>query len=303
MVRKLSQEKDYDLIHLILPGLNPFFTRMATKKRNTIIKHIFIYPFHSDFSTERLAYNFFQKSSALKLLNVNLAFSSRILQKIYNAEAATILPPAIDTNFYRPKPKPNYSHKVLMESTSKIGSASNVLQKDVVLLHIGPLLHERFDLKTVIGGFMRLRKEYGVDAGLTIVGRKRGSAPYFWEIKNHVYKNNLGDCVFTCVKDLSDSEKIGLFNDSHVFIYPFPRKLRHMSVVFPPIALLESMSTGSCMVSGGLPYLMLGLLPDSPEHLYIQISSVEQNDWMSDSQSHVLQALKQCLLNQITSMP
>ena len=255
LVRKLSQAKNYDIIHILLPGFNPLWMRIATKNRSVVLKHIFIYPFHSGFTAEKLAYNFFQKSSTFKLLNIDLAFSNKILQEIYNTEALTILPPAIDTHFYRPEPKSDCSYQALTEPPSKFGDVSEVFQKDVVLLYMGPLLKERFDFKNVINGFKKLHKEYGIDVGLAIVGRELGGASYFDEIKDYIRKNDFDDCVFACLKNLSEVEKACLFNSVDVFIYPFPRKLRRMRVVFPPIALLETMSAGICVVSGGLPYL------------------------------------------------
>jgi glycosyltransferase involved in cell wall biosynthesis len=122
---------------------------------------------------------------------------------------------------------------------------------------MGPLLHERFDFKSVIGCLMKLHKEYNLNVGLVIVGRKLGneSTSYLEEIKSYTGKNDLSQCIFACLKNLSETEKVCLFNKVHVFIYPFPRKPRRMSVVVPPIALLESMSAGLCVVAGGLPYL------------------------------------------------
>jgi len=254
IVRKLSQIKDYDIIHLLVPGCNPLWLRIATRKRNIILKHIFIYPSHSGFTTEKLGYNFFQKNALLKLLNIDLAFSSEILQKIYYAKGLAMLPPAIDTDFYRPKPKSDHNYQALTKCPLKFGNISEVLQKDFVLFYMGPILHERFDFKSVIDGLTMLRKKYCLNAGLAIAGREVGSVRYFEEMRNYINKNDMGDCVFTCLKNLSEVEKICLFNDADVFIYPFPTKLG-MSVAFPPIALLESMSAGLCVVSGGLPYL------------------------------------------------
>ena len=255
LVRKLSQAKNYDIIHILIPGFNPLWMRIATKNRNIVLKHIFIYPFHSAFTAEKLAYNFFQRSSMFKLFNIDLVFSNKILQEIYHTEGLTILPPAIDTHFYHPEPKSDCSYKALTEPSLKFGNGSEVFQKDVVLLYMGPLLKERFDFKNVINGFKKLHKEYGIDVGLAIVGRELGGASYFDEIKDYIRKNDFDDCVFACLKNLSEVEKACLFNSVDVFIYPFPRKLRRMSVVFPPIALLESMSAGISVVSGGLPYL------------------------------------------------
>jgi len=255
LTKELPQKKNYDVVHILIPGYNPLLMRIATKNRSLLLKHIFIYPFHSNFTAEKLAYNFFQKSNTFKLLNIDLAFSNKILQEIYHTKGLTILPPSIDTHFYRPEPKANSTCQALTGPSLKFGNVSEVFQKDVVLLYMGPLLKERFDFRNVINGFKKLRKEYGIDVGLAIVGRELGSVSSFDEIKDYIRKNDFDDYVFVCLKNLSEVEKVRLFNSVDVFVYPFPGKLSRMSVVFPPIALLESMSSGLCVVSGGLPHL------------------------------------------------
>lgn len=255
LIRDLLHTKDYDVTHVILPGFNPLLLRFADSRRKIILKHIFIYPFHSGFAREKLAYKFFKKSSMSRLFNIDLAFSSEILQKIYQVEGLTILPPAIDTSYYRFKPKLDCYSETFMESSLKFGSIDKVLQKDFVLLYMGPILNERFEYKNIINGFMKLRKDYDLDVGFAIVGREFGDISYFKEMKDYINKYDLINCVFACIKNLSESEKICLFNNVDIFVYPFFKRLHRMSVVFPPIALLESMSAGLCVVSGGLPYL------------------------------------------------
>ena len=257
LVKNLSQKNDYDLVHLICLGLDPLLMRMGinNKQKSHVVKHLFVFPFHSSFPAEKVAYNLFRKSSAFKKLNIDLVFSSEVLQNMYGANEATVLPPTVDVNLYSPNSKVNDACDVLMSSPTKFGNATDVLHRDSVVLYMGPLSPERFDWKSVIGGFTKLCKEYGVNAGLMVVGRGFEKLSFFEEIKNYVHKNNLENRVFLCLHDLTEAEKICLFKSAHVFLYPFPGALRRMSVVFPPIALLESMSAGLCVVSGGLPYL------------------------------------------------
>jgi len=257
IVKNLSQTNDYDLIHLICLGLDPLVMRMGinNKQKSHVAKHLFVFPFHSSFPAEKVAYNFFQKSSAFKKLNIDLVFSSEVLRNMYSANEATVLPPTVDINLYSPNSKVNDASDVLMDSPTKFGNAADVLQRDSVVLYMGPLSPERFDWKSVIGGFTKLCKEYGVNAGLMIVGRGFEKLSFFEEITSYVHKNNLENRVFLCLHDLTEAEKICLFSSAHVFLYPFFGALRRMSVVFPPIALLESMSAGLCVVTGGLPHL------------------------------------------------
>ncbi len=257
IVRTLSEAKNFDVTHLLLPRLNPLLIRIAENQRNIIFKHLFIYPFHIRFLTEKLVYRFFQNSGIFKVLNINLAFSSKALEQMYSFEEKAIFPPAVDTRLYSPKLESNSECREVNESTLKIGNINDVLHKDVVLLYMGPLLQERFHFKSIMDCFARLRQEYNLDAGLVIVGRELGTASdlYLEEVHRFITKYNLSGSVFACLKNLSEAEKIFLFRNTQIFIYPFQERLPEMSVVSPPIALLESMSVGQCVVSGGLAKL------------------------------------------------
>jgi glycosyltransferase involved in cell wall biosynthesis len=256
-IRKSAQTKNNDVTHILYPGYNPLWTKIVSKRKNLILKHIFIYPGHSRFVADRLTYRVFQKSQVSQLLNLRFVFSSDYLRKIYSLDKAMILPPVIDTNFFSSGVKSFHDNLIFETLTLKFGNLVEVLRKDVVLLYMGPLLGERFNFKTIVDGFMKIRKEYGVNAGLLIIGRELGtdSELYLKEINNYIKNNALNEHVFVCLKNLSENEKMFFFRRTHVFIYPFFRNLRQMNVVSPPIALLESMSAGLCVVTGGLPHL------------------------------------------------
>jgi len=257
LLKKLSQKKDYELIHVVYLGFNPLLARFGVdgRHKSVIVKHLFVFPFHSSFIAEKFVYNFFGKTDVYKKLNVKLVFSSEVLQKLYNTEDVAILPPAIDTNFYSVQHSPFETCEALTNTPIKFGNVNNVLQRDVVALYMGPLTNERFDYKSIIGGFAKLCEDYGVNAGLVIVGRGFEDLSFLEKIKNLAHRRDLTDRIFICLKDLSEAEKVCLFNHVDVFVYPFSGRLGHMSVVFPPIALLESMSAGLCVVSGGIPFL------------------------------------------------
>jgi glycosyltransferase involved in cell wall biosynthesis len=257
LVKKLSKSNNYDVVHIICLGLDPVVMHLGinNKQKTFVAKHLFVFPFHSSFPAEKVAYTLFRKSKAFKKMNIDLVFSSTVLRDIYGASEATILPPAVNVNLYSPNSKVNDACNFLMASTTKFGNATDVLQRDSIVLYMGPLSRERFDWRTVIGGFTKLCKVYGVNAGLIVVGRGFEKLSFFEEIKNYIQKKNLEKRVFLCLHDLTEAEKICLFNSSHIFLYPFPGTLHRMSVVFPPIALLESMSAGLCVVTGGLPHL------------------------------------------------
>lgn len=256
LARKLSKSENFDVTHLLAPKSNPLLFKLSGRNR-IALKHIFIYPFHSSFNIEKMFYSILGKKLISNMFNVNIAFSAEIFKTLYNLEHAEILPPAIDTKLYCPKILTEQNEQLNLTSAFKFGSMTQVLEKDHVLLYVGPFLQERFDFKTVIRSLIRLRKEYNLDVGLSLIGRELGdkSRYYFEDLRRYVNRNNLDDYVFACLKNLSETEKICLFNSSDVFLYPFHTRLCGYSVVFPPIVLLESMSAGLSVVSGGLPYL------------------------------------------------
>lgn len=256
LAKKLSNSKHFDVVHLLVPKLNPLLMRLIGRN-DILLKQIFIYPFHSNFATERFIYQSMQKSQISSLLNIKFGFSTEIFKQLYDLEESQVLPPAINTDFFRPNIASGESFRLNIASPLKVGSMSQVLKKETVLLYMGPLLQERFNFKTIIRCFTRLRKEFQLDVGLMIVGRELGGTSTFYldEIRNYINRNNMSDCVFACLKSLSETEKIRLFNEVDVLIYPFHRRLSGYSVVFPPIVLLEGMSSGLSVVSGGLPHL------------------------------------------------
>lgn len=257
--RKLMRTSHYEVVHIVCAGLHPVFIRLGIKnnvRQSTLVKHLFIYPYHKSFATEKIAYNLLYKTSIFQKLKIDFAFSSKVLQETYGIDRATILPPAIDTKFYMPKRRrTSDSWQFLAKSKTKLGSLENVLQRDARVLYMGPLLSERFDWKKVVGGFAKLCRNYGINAGLAIVGRGFEEVPYLENLRRFINKKELSNRIFLCLKDLSETEKLCLFRHTHVFIYPFFERPHYMSVVFPPIALLESMSAGLCVVTGGLPHL------------------------------------------------
>ena len=256
LARNLSKLGNFDVTHLLVPKLNPFSMKLGVKGK-TLLKHIFIYPFHSGFAAEKLLYSTFGKNPFSKIFGVNFGFSAEILKTLYNLENAEIIPPAINTRFFRPKTLPQKDKQLKLSSALKLDPTSQVVKKDNVLLYMGPLLPERFNFKTIIGSFIRLRREFNLDVGLLIVGRELGnsSRSYMENMLESINKNNLSDSVFVCLKNLTETEKICVLNASDVLLYPFHTRPSSYSVVFPPIVLLESMSAGLSVVSGGLPYL------------------------------------------------
>ena len=261
LVKKLSRNKDYQLIHIVYTNLDPVLMRLTTAlpKKHSIIKHIFIYPFHKTFTAQKFIYGYLEKINFLKSINVKFSVSSKVLQKLYGFMNAIIIPPAIDTKLYKPINtkclNSNTIVEILSKAKIKTGNLQKVLSRDTVVLYMGPLTLERFQCESVLKSVSKLKKKFSIDIGLIAVGRGFEESDYLREIERFVKKYDLESRVFFCLKDLSDWEKVYLLNKASIFLYLFQPKLTQMSVVFPPIALLESMSVGKAVVAGGLPHL------------------------------------------------
>ena len=261
LVKKLSRNKDYQIIHIVYSGIDPILMRLTTAlpKKHSIIKHTFIYPFHKMFTAQKFIYGYLEKINFLKSINVKFSVSSEVLQKLYGFTDAIIIPPAIDMKLYKPINtkclNSNTMVEILAKAKIKAGNLQSVLSRDTVVLYMGPLTPERFQCEIVLKSISKLKKEFSIDIGLIAVGRGFEESDHLREIKRFVKKYDLESRVFFCLKDLSDWEKVYLLNKASIFLYFFQPKLTQMSVVFPPIALLESMSVGKPVVTGGLPYL------------------------------------------------
>ena len=263
LVKKLSRNKDYQLIHIVYTDLDPVVMRLITAlpKKHSIIKHIFIYPFHKTFTAQKFVYAYLEKINFLKSINVMFSVSSEVLRKLYGFADAIIIPPAIDMKLYEPMNTKCLNSNTMVEilAKAKIKTRAHNLQKvlsrDIVVLYMGPLTPERFHHKNVLRSISKLKKEFSIDIGLIAVGRGFEESGYLREIERFVKKYDLENRVFFCLKDLSDWEKVYLLNKASIFLYLFQPKLAQMSVVFPPIALLEGMSVGKPVVTGGLPHL------------------------------------------------
>jgi len=262
LLKKLSTDSSYQLLHIIYNDLDPISIKLGTTlaKKGSIIKHIFILPIHKMFTAQKFTYNFLEKSSFLKMINVKFSVSSEVLRKLYGLMDGIVIPPAINTEFYKSiNPKclnSDTTVDVLSKAKIRFGDLKSVLSRDIIVLYMGPLIPERFRSKNILKSISKLKKEFSIDIGLIAVGRGFGEFDHIRELRHFVKKYCLDDRVFFCLKDLAEKEKVHLLNEASIFIDLFQPKLpTYAGVVFPPIVLLESMSVSKAVVAGGLPYL------------------------------------------------
>jgi glycosyltransferase involved in cell wall biosynthesis len=264
IIEKLNKDFKFDIIHVVSDGLNPLLvkSRVLSNKKTLLIKHLFIYPVDKTFLAERFFYSYLEKTDFLKSLGIILSPSCVTLQHIYGLKKSTIIPPIIDTDFFKPLKGTNSDAKSnplnnMQNSNTIVGDLKSVLSHETILLYMGPLTEGRFDPNCILKSVSLLEKQFSVDVGLIAVGRGFEKENHLIKIKGLVEKFELQSRVFFCTKALSDDEKIFLFNKASVFLNIFDSKLIKDSVVLPPMVILEAMATGKPVIVGGLPSLEL----------------------------------------------
>ena len=261
LLKKLSRDSSYQLLHIIYDALDPISIRLRTHltKESSVIKHVLIYPVHTMFNAQKAILRFLEKSNLLNMINVKFSVSSDILRKLYGLREAIVIPPAIDTELYKPINtkclNSDTTVKILSKAKIRFGDLKSVLSRDILVLYMGPLVPERFNSKNILKSISNLKKEFSIDIGLMAVGRGFEETDHMRELRHFAKKYNLDGRVFFCLRNLTEKEKMHLLNEASIFIDLFQPKLTHASVVFPPLVLLESMSVSKAVVAGGLPYL------------------------------------------------
>ena len=258
-LRVFTKDIDCRLTHIVFAGLEPILTRLVSLEMNhAIIKHLFIYPTQVTLPLQKHGYCIMERSRILDSLNIGFSVSDRNLQSVYGLKRAFVVPPAINTELFRPfngkHPNSHEAFETLNRAKARIGDLRKVLARDVMALYMGPLIPGRFNFRSISDALLALKNDFSIDIGLVAVGRGFEDPRFLSEINHIIEKNRLEDRVFICMKTLTEKEKVCLLNQSSIFLYLF-QNLASMSVVFPPIALLESMSTGNVVVTGGLPHL------------------------------------------------
>lgn len=260
--RNFTHGNNSTLIHTTYSGLNPYMISLAQidfSRVKNVVKHIYILPIHQGFMREK---TFFKAVRHLKLSNfpnVSLSFSCKTLEKMYDCQKFNypIIPPAIDTRFFKPKISPPRSRakSILNLADPALGSLDDVLANDFLMLYMGPLTPDRFNAENILSALSQLGKS-GLKLGLIAVGRGYPSEyEQIPKINALLSEKGMSKKAFICIKHLKMDEKVDLFAMTDVFLYPFFLRLESITVVLPPIALLEAMSMGKVAISGGLPGL------------------------------------------------
>lgn len=275
LVRKLSREANYHVVHVTYEGLDPLLTRGTIQLEHTglVLKHVLIYPMQRTFPIQRTSYRFMEMLGSSKLLRVKFSVSSDVLKEIYGFRDPLVLPPAVDAQLYRPaEASIDDAEKhvdALRKAQIKFGDLESVLSREVLVLGMGPLTPERFPYESILGSMFKLRKERNIDLGLLAIGRGFENPGYIREIMEFARRKNMSRRVFLCLKALSDENKNYFLNRATIFLNLFQKRLIH-SAVFPPIALLECMFAGNAVVLVGGPSCLRVQVQNQKNGIFIE---------------------------------
>jgi glycosyltransferase involved in cell wall biosynthesis len=165
-----------------------------------------------------------------RYLNGIAATSTSILGQLsqfhLNPEKLFIIPPMIDTGFFKPADGPATT------------------QDTVRLLYLGSLTPNRFPLSVLRG--VQLLTKYGLSPKLTIVGRYSFEREWAARIQRCASELGLQGNVNVDIRALNETEKITLYNSADIVLLPFGG---FVGATQPPLVLLEAMSCGKVVLA------------------------------------------------------
>lgn len=256
----LRKNGDYDVVHITCDGFGPFLANLVlgglhSREGPRLLKYLFVAPVHKHWHLERNYYRILESTRVCPSLT--FVYSCNTLRELYGTRNNWILPPAVDTSFYRPMEASRSDvFRFLNESKDGIGNLSQTLNRERIVLYMGPLTRDRFPFRHLVSALCKDSSRLS-NTGLLIIGRGRKyeEGGFLQEIEREVRDHNLQENVFLCRKRLTEEEKLCLFNSSDLLFYPLQIDQLKLSVVVPPLAVLEAMATGTPVLTGGLPML------------------------------------------------
>jgi glycosyltransferase involved in cell wall biosynthesis len=238
-------DRDYEFIHVVLTGRDPFTKALRYFRNATIFKHI-VTPsigFKNAFSTN-LCYSMINRFET-RLVK---CFSSKFVAESYFLNGSFIVPPSVDTATFHNTGATNEEIIMTMlgNSTAKAGIDNIKRRRQGIILYSGPLTKDRFPYEKVLSDLKETK------SNLLIIGRPTNNgaeSSSVEEIMAYTKRMNLESSVSIAVKLLTEEEKISLLNFADVVIQPFAKRTQSYVAVDPPIFLLEAMSCGKPVIT------------------------------------------------------
>jgi glycosyltransferase involved in cell wall biosynthesis len=241
-----KDHNDYDFVHVVLTGRDPFTKALKYFKKATVFKHI-VTPSISLKSTlsTNLCYSMMNRFED-RLVK---CFSSRFVADSYYLDGSIIVPPSVDTKTFQNVGNIDEAKIVsILENSVAKSRIDNIKhrQDDALVLYSGPLTKDRFPYEKVLAALK------GTKSKLLIIGRPTNNGAEITrveEIAAYTKKMDLESQVSIGLKLLTEDEKISLLNFADIVIQPFAKHTQSYVAVDPPIFLLEAMSCGKPVIT------------------------------------------------------
>lgn len=242
---KMERENEYDFVHVVQTGVEPFSMALKFFRNAIVFKHI-VTPsigLGNSLST-KLCYsviNSFQN----RLVR---CFSSKFVAESYFMHSNLIIPPSINTSTFVNTAQPDEEKilSLLDESHVKFGTNNFLKSSNGIVLYSGPLTKDRFPYTRVLNALKQ------TDSNLLIVGRAANNGAdrdMMEEIISYARKFDLESRISIALKLLTEDEKVLLLNFADTIIQPFTNNTQLYVAVDPPIFLLEAMSCGKPVIT------------------------------------------------------
>jgi len=252
------------VVHVTYPGLDPLSVRIALSRKNAsffwVLKHLYMTPLSNGVSS--ISHRMLDIFSKGKLLKLKTIFSSDYLenwyggrkQRVKDINQTNIIPPAIDTERFRRIKITTVDpiKEIFLEEKTKNQDLDFIYQSDYRIIYFGPLIHERCRYDLILKAISRLKKDGISSIGVMMVGRGFEDLQHMSQIKEYASKVGLNDRIALTSKPLTEAQKIILLNYADVVLQPYPFHPRRMSIVDPPITILEAMAAERKVIVSGL---------------------------------------------------
>ena len=238
-------ENNYDYVHVVLTGLQPFAKALKCFKRAIIFKHI-VTPstgFRNALTT-KICYDLVNRLEN----RLVPCFSSKFVADSYFMDNRLLIPPSVDTSAFKNMKSVNAEKIVSLLDLSPVKSGiENVMGGDgEMILYSGPLTEDRFPYRKVLNAMKESKSR------LLIIGRPTNNGVEAGKINEIIFymkKLDLENRVSIALKLLTEDEKIELLNFSDIIIQPFTNSTQLYVAVDPPLFLLEAMSCGKPVIT------------------------------------------------------
>lgn len=241
-------------VYHIFDGINYSYAAVIARMfRKPVIVHSSFYEYYYRTKLKKIKEKF-GPSFYSRYISLFLPTSPLVAKKLFQdgvgQSKVKILPPPIDVNVFKPL------------NRSVVRTILGIDQSAFLITYLGTLRPKKFPHKVILRSLSRLIRNGHKNMMLYIA-----SPLAFYDntgIENMRYtqqilseSNSLGINRNVTVKlvDLSEEEKVLLFNSSDVVLIPYIRP----SAIDPPISLLEAMSCGAVVVASNIqsvPYII-----------------------------------------------